>query len=511
MHKKHTRLKVNLTIISFYLGIILLNITNWITSHFAFSSFDQILYTLKYGEGTSKGLINDFISSNLLLQIIFLIITLYLANIVLTINKHYDFTITIAIKKLKINLTRNKLIKRITAFIIWAFMLTSLIILTNKLYIPKYIINIIRQSYLIEENYIDPKNVEIKFNENKKNLIYIFIESMESTFASVEDGGRYKINYIPELTKLANENVNFSNNDKKVGGAYQAYLTTWTIGGMFAQTSGLPLRVAKGKDNAEDNFTGVFMSGVYTLGEILESAGYNNYLMMGSDADFGSRKDYFTKHGNYRIYDYYQAIEDGIIEENYYYGWGMEDKKLIEYAKQELTKISLENEPFNFTLLTVDTHGPEGGYLECEGIDDKEYLNSVYCSDRLLKSFVDWIQRQPFYKNTVLIMVGDHTTMNVDVYEELGEKDRYIYNVIINSEIEPLKENNRKFSSFDMFPTTLASLGAEIEGNKLGLGVNLFSDEKTLLEKHGYKYVNKELLKNSIFYNKCLALNNCKN
>ena len=52
-----------------------------------------------------------------------------------------------------------------------------------------------------------------------------------------------------------------------------------------------------------------------------------------------------------------------------------------------------------------------------------------------------------------------------------------------------------------MFPTTLASLGVEIEGNKLGLGVNLFSKEKTLLEKLSFKYLNNELTKNSIYYN----------
>ena len=51
-----------------------------------------------------------------------------------------------------------------------------------------------------------------------------------------------------------------------------------------------------------------------------------------------------------------------------------------------------------------------------------------------------------------------------------------------------------------MFPTTLASLGAKIEGNKLGLGVNLFSTEKTLLEKFGFEYVNNEITQNSIFY-----------
>ncbi|MEI3401952.1 MAG: hypothetical protein V8R51_06455 [Clostridia bacterium] len=53
----------------------------------------------------------------------------------------------------------------------------------------------------------------------------------------------------------------------------------------------------------------------------------------------------------------------------------------------------------------------------------------------------------------------------------------------------------------DLYPTTLAALGANIDGNKLGLGTNLFSNEETLIEKYGLKNVNDELTKISRYYN----------
>ena len=56
-----------------------------------------------------------------------------------------------------------------------------------------------------------------------------------------------------------------------------------------------------------------------------------------------------------------------------------------------------------------------------------------------------------------------------------------------------------------MFPTTLASIGVEIEGNKLGLGVNLFSKEETLIEKLGYNKFNKEISKKSKYYDKKIS------
>ena len=46
----------------------------------------------------------------------------------------------------------------------------------------------------------------------------------------------------------------------------------------------------------------------------------------------------------------------------------------------------------------------------------------------------------------------------------------------------------------------MASLGVDIEGDRLGLGTNLFSDKQTLIEMLGYEKVNSELKKNSSYY-----------
>ena len=48
----------------------------------------------------------------------------------------------------------------------------------------------------------------------------------------------------------------------------------------------------------------------------------------------------------------------------------------------------------------------------------------------------------------------------------------------------------------------MAALGVDIEGNRIGLGTNLFSSEQTLSEKYGYEELFEELGKKSTFYNK---------
>ena len=59
------------------------------------------------------------------------------------------------------------------------------------------------ESTFIEDNYVDPHEVKITFPDKKKNLIYIYLESMEMTYSDIENGGGFAYNLIHELTKLA--------------------------------------------------------------------------------------------------------------------------------------------------------------------------------------------------------------------------------------------------------------------------------------------------------------------
>ncbi len=80
-------------------------------------------------------------------------------------------------------------------------------------------------------------------------------------------------------------------------------------------------------------------------------------------------------------------------------------------------------------------------------------------------------------------------------------KNRTVYNCIINPKNKDIKNKKRIYTALDLYPTIVSALGAEIKGNRLALGVNLFSKKKTLTEKHGFKKLNNELKKYSSFYN----------
>ena len=352
--------------------------------------------------------------------------------------------------------------------------------------------------------YVDPNDVEIRFPEKKRNLIYILLESGETSNQDVENGGLFEENYIPELTDIARENVSFSRSADKLQGACVARGCSWTIAGMVAQSAGLPLIVRPEDGNDMEKYQ-YFLPGVTNLGDILEREGYHNCFMIGSDAAFAGRDRFMQQHGNFEIWDYNTAIEKGKIPEDYFVWWGYEDQKLFSYAKEELTRLAQEEEPFAFTMLTADTHHI-GGYLceQCPDTFDKQYANVWACSSRQVNEFVNWIREQPFYENTTIVISGDHLSMDPDFYEDIPNDPgtgRFVYNAILNPAVRPVKEKERDFATLDLFPTTLAAMGVQIEGDRLGLGTNLFSSRRTLFEEYGAETVNRGLLADPVFYN----------
>ena len=367
-----------------------------------------------------------------------------------------------------------------------------------------YLINQKTDSEIYDVYYADPDETNITFPEEKRNLIYIMLESMETSYLSEDLGGALEENLIPELYELAADNTCFSDSDLEVGGYYTTAGATWTIGSMVAQTAGIPLKTPTEDVNQYGKSGEAFLPGVTSLTDILDEAGYNQALMVGSDASFGGREAYFSQHGMDEIYDVYTARTDDIIPDDYFVWWGMEDQHLFEYAKQKLTEMAAEEEPFAFTMLTVDTHHIGGYQCElCEESDSGEsYDQSISCSSEQVAEFVEWIEDQDFYEDTTIVIVGDHESMDNGYFQRNVDDDyqRLVYNCFINADAEAENTTNRDYAAVDLFPTTLAAMGCEIEGDRLGLGTNLFSDTPTLAETMGIYGFNAELAKASEYY-----------
>ncbi len=373
------------------------------------------------------------------------------------------------------------------------------------------------ESSFIEDNFADPREVKMQFPENKRNLIHIYLESVENSFLSTDMGGYLDENLMQPLTDLAKEGVSFSHNEKGFGGPVSTTGGTWSVAAMVNMYTGLPMKAPTKANSygAADNF----LPGAVTIGDILASQGYEQSIMFGATAKFGGLNYFYESHGNFNILDYDAAKEKGWIPEDYKVWWGYEDDKLFEFAKTEITRLSETGKPFNFVMETADTHFPDG-YVGPNTPTPREnqYANVIAYSASETEKFVRWIQEQPFYENTTIVLIGDHLSMDTKFFQDFDpDYLRTTFNLIINPapgllDIPEERTQNRWYFNGDMFPTILASIGVKIEGERLGIGTNLFSDVPTLFEENGgrkgWEKVDKIFEMKSDFYNKNILENN---
>lgn len=479
-------------ILLFAIGATFVFFSNCFRGYFGEITPEQFLFNLSSPiKGTSSDMAKEIISS----PVTFIILSI----VVFTVMIIFGYGINIKLKNNKEIIINEKVITIIICFIAIFSLVAGVNHGVKKLRLDEVYAVYTTESTYIEDNYADPRNTKITFPEKKRNLIHIYLEFIESSFLSKELGGYMAENLMPELTELSKEGIHFSNTDK-FGGANQTYGSSWSVAGMVNMDMGIPLKIAM--DGNSYGKEGVFLPGAIGIGDILNDNGYEQTIMFGADADFGGLTTYFTTHGNFNIFDHKYAIEKGLIPSEYNVWWGFEDKKLYEFAKEEILRLSQTGKPFNFTMETADTHFPDG-YLEEDAPKkyESQYANVIAYSTQKAVEFIKWIQQQPFYEDTTIVITGDHLSMDKTFFEDFDETyDRRTFNLILNSPITTEKVFNREFATYDMFPTILASMGVEIEGDRLGLGTNLFSGKPTLIERDGFEGEEEGLSYISEFY-----------
>ena len=348
-----------------------------------------------------------------------------------------------------------------------------------------------------EQNYIFPKKENIIFPDKKKNLIFIILESMEATFSQKELVGS---NLTPNLSKLAKENISFGDGPINQKGITQLYSTGWTIAGIFSHTCGIPLDIPISSNNINRR-TNNFFGNLTCMGDILKAGGYHQIFLIPHNKDFSGLGDFAHTHGDIEVRDLAYFKKKGLPKDYEGY-WGIKDWLNLQYAKDTLNELSNSSKPFALYILSIDTHTTEG-YVDpknCPLLESKtpkmHYENALRCTDMAVDDFISWLKKQSFYKDTTIVIVGDHISMSP--YITLDHSKRRVYNAYINAHFyHPIKKTNRQISHFDTFPTTLDALNINIKGSKLGLGTDLGSEAKTLLE-HGYD--ENEIKKHSRLY-----------
>ncbi len=338
---------------------------------------------------------------------------------------------------------------------------------------------------------------DVKFNKDKKrNVILIFAESFENRLSRVlVDDKIYKV---------------FDDDAIKFRDLTEGYSQRWTQGSIFSAFTGAHIhylsdfyRYKLGNIRPyyeEDEFlivankAGEFFNfdtpNIRYLGDITKENGYINIFAKAGKTEFSGTDKLLSAHGfdKENIYDF-EYFKKFINPKLLGKWWGAPDVVVFETFKEKLKKLD-KNKPFFGVLLTVELHAGDNPFYP-------DVASQSLATITNLNNFIEWFKQQDFYKDTTLIIVGDHKRMGKFV-KPGGD----IYNAFFNLP-EELKTNlntNRVFNQIDLFPTILEIMGAEFGKNKAGLGVSLFAGEKTLAEEYSYDQQEKVFSKIDRFY-----------
>ncbi|MBO7550881.1 MAG: sulfatase-like hydrolase/transferase [Fibrobacter sp.] len=351
-------------------------------------------------------------------------------------------------------------------------------------------------SEFYRNNYVHPDSVKIEAPEESRNLVVIFLESMEKNFAQ----------YTPEITHLEENSLDFVPGGQNVSG------TSWTIAGIIGKLCGIPLNMPMGINEYHGRLP-TYVPYAKCLMDVLADKGYNQLYAQGTSGEFTQKKDFWKTHGNVEIHDieYYKSVRK--VPEDYYVFWGFEDRKLYRFVKEELDSLSNLDKPFALYMLTVDTHQPQGFLDDTCKVSLKEvgfaennlnhFPEALRCASIQLESFIRWMQGQPWFDKTVVFVMGDHATPALSAKVNLPQSDSlYWTNFVVNAFLDSSKtyRQGRTYSSLDIFPTILESMGFELESHAMALGKSLYADSPTLLEKYGRKTLDSLLRERSVQY-----------
>ena len=219
-----------------------------------------------------------------------------------------------------------------------------------------------------------------------------------------------------------------------------------------------------------------FLDSAVCVSDILAQVGYKQAYFSNFDSKFSGMKFLMESH-SVEVMDlpYFQAqnILPKVLPKDMQGIWDLKDAELFKLAKNHLDSLD-DSQPFALYISTIDTHSTDNFWVDKASCpqSDFTYRFAISCADKIISDFVDFVQSSKFGKNTTIIILGDHLSMQQGFFPQNAK--RFIYNAFINPQFTQKPTigltKNRELSHFDITPLILDSLG--IRAESFGLGRN---------------------------------------
>ncbi|MBF4464431.1 LTA synthase family protein [Flavobacterium sp. LC2016-12] len=297
----------------------------------------------------------------------------------------------------------------------------------------------------------DDTNRDIKGDslENHKNVVLITIESLSAEY--MKSYGNEQ-NITPFLDSLAQRSLQFTN-------LYAA--GNRTVRGLEAVTLCLPPTAGESVVKREDN------KNKFSTGSIFKQKDYNVKFMYGGDAFFDNMQDFYSGNG-YQIVDKSSFSPDEITFSNV---WGVCDEDMYRKSIKLMNAEAKENKPFFNHIMTVSNHRPftyPNNKIDIPG-DIKSRDGGVKYTDYSLRKFFEMASKQPWFKNTVFVIVADHCASSAGKTQL--PLDKYRIPAFIYDPTGKPSKYNQLMSQIDLMPTLFGLLHFDYQSKFFGQDV----------------------------------------
>ncbi len=285
--------------------------------------------------------------------------------------------------------------------------------------------------------------------ESHKNVVLITIESLSADFMKTYGNQE---NITPFLDSLSQKSLQFTN-------LYAA--GNRTVRGLEAVTLCLPPTAGESVVKREDN------KNKFSTGSVFKQKGYNVKFMYGGDAFFDNMQDFYSGNG-YQIVDKSSFSPEEITFSNV---WGVCDEDMYNKAIKVMNAEAGQNKPFFNHIMTVSNHRPftyPNNKIDIPG-DIKSRDGGVKYTDYALKKFFDMARKQPWFNNTVFVIVADHCASSAGKTEL--PLDKYRIPAFIYTPNEKPEKCNKLMSQIDLMPTLFGLLHFDYDSKFFGQDV----------------------------------------
>ena len=300
----------------------------------------------------------------------------------------------------------------------------------------------------------------------KPNIVFIILEGF-TAYALPNFGGD---NYAPFLDSISRGGISMTR-------CYAA---------AYASDQGIPAILSAYPSTPKISITNQSSKTTHlpSISRDLKPLGYQTGFVFGGQLNYGNIKSYL-----------YHTLFDAVIEQDDFPEstpgghLGIQDGDMAPLAIGELNKAK---QPFLYAWFTISTHSPYDipvPMKKLTGGRENEYMNTLVYADGAMKDFFTQAKQQPWYSNTLFVIVSDHSHFcQRDFSIEDKEYHRIVsifYGDVINPAYRGIKIE-KVTSQLDLAPTLLKQL--HLPTDRYVFGKNIFNPHSPAFAYYDYHY-----------------------